>query len=133
MIIEAFEAAGLPVDDVVVAGGLATNKLLMQIYADVTRRPLGVVASAQGPAQGSAIHAAVAAGCYPDVAAAAEAMGHVQDKAYRPDEGRAEAYDALYGEYRTLHDHFGRGANAVMHRLRAIRNATQSTTPAAAP
>jgi L-ribulokinase len=129
MIIEAFEAAGLPVDNVVVAGGLATNTLLMQIYADVTRRPLSVVASAQGPAQGSAIHAAVAAGCYPDVSAAAEAMGRVHEKAYRPDEGHSQAYDALYAEYQTLHDHFGRGGNAVMHRLRAIRNAAAGATP----
>ena len=51
------------------------NQLLMQIYADVTRRPLSLVASEQGPALGSAIHAAVAAGAYPDIAAAAAAMG----------------------------------------------------------
>jgi L-ribulokinase len=129
MIIEAFEGGGLPVDDVVVAGGLANNQLLMQIYADVTRRPLSVVASAQGPALGSAIHAAVAAGCYPDVATAAEAMGHVHDAAFCPDAGRSAAYDALYAEYRTLHDYFGRDGNAAMHRLRAIRNAAAETTP----
>ena len=72
MIVEAFVAAGLPVTELVVAGGLLTNKVLMQIYADVTRRPLALIGSAQGPALGSAIHAAVAAGCYPDVPAAAD-------------------------------------------------------------
>ena len=36
MIIEAFEAAGVPVAELIVAGGLAKNALLMQIYADVT-------------------------------------------------------------------------------------------------
>ena len=39
----------------------------MQIYADVTRLPLSIIGSEQGPALGSAIHAAVAAGAYPDV------------------------------------------------------------------
>ncbi|GAA1379027.1 ribulokinase [Catellatospora chokoriensis] len=125
MIIEAFAAAGVPVTELVVAGGLTTNRLLMQIYADVTDRPLSIIGSAQGPALGSAIHAAVAAGAYVDVHEASEAMGRVERGVYQPDPDRARAYDALYAEYRTLHDHFGRGANDVMSRLRAIRNAAQ--------
>lgn len=123
MIIEAFVEAGMPVTDLVVAGGLASNRLLMQIYADVTNRPLGIIGSAQGPALGSAIHAAVAAGAYPDVHRASAAMGRVDEGVYRPDPDNARAYDALYAEYRALHDHFGRGGNDVMLRLRAIRNA----------
>ncbi|MEV6815564.1 ribulokinase [Micromonospora sp. NPDC051296] len=123
MIVEAFVEAGVTVDDLVIAGGLTSNELLMQIYADVTNRPLGIIGSAQGPALGSAIHAAVAAGAYPSIHEASQAMGRVQEAVYRPDPDRVRAYDALYAEYRTLHDHFGRGANDVMLRLRAIRNA----------
>ncbi|MEU8003814.1 ribulokinase [Catellatospora sp. NPDC049111] len=123
MIIEAFAAAGVPVTELVVAGGLTTNRLLMQIYADVTGRPLSIIGSAQGPALGSAIHAAVAAGAYADVHEASDAMGRVERGVYQPDPDRARAYDALYAEYALLHDHFGRGANDVMLRLRAIRNA----------
>ncbi|MEV0457691.1 ribulokinase [Catellatospora methionotrophica] len=122
MIIEAFADAGVPVTELVVAGGLTTNRLLMQIYADVTDRPLSIIGSAQGPALGSAIHAAVAAGAYADVHEAADAMGRVERGVYQPDPARARAYDALYAEYKQLHDHFGRGANDVMLRLRAIRN-----------
>jgi L-ribulokinase len=48
-------------------------------------------------------------------------MGKVRRAAYTPDPSRSEAYDPLYEEYSTLHDHFGRGANEVMHRLRRIR------------
>ncbi|MEU5527913.1 ribulokinase [Micromonospora chersina] len=135
MIIEAFIEAGVPIRELVVAGGLAGNRLLMQIYSDVTNRPLSLIGSAQGPALGSAIHAAVAAGAYPDVYVASAAMGRVDRDVYRPDPDRARAYDALYAEYRTLHDHFGRGGNDVMSRLRAIRNAAvdrsaaQATTP----
>jgi L-ribulokinase len=126
MIIDAFDQAGVPVDELIIAGGLMSNPLLMQIYADVTRRPLGVAVSAQGPALGSAIHAAVAAGCYPDVYAAAEVMGRVQRDQYLPDEGRAKVYDELYAEYRTLHDYLGRGANDVLLRLRSLRNSAQA-------
>ncbi|MFC7549421.1 ribulokinase [Plantactinospora sp. GCM10030261] len=130
MIIEAFVEAGVPVTDLVVAGGLTSNRLLMQIYADVTKRPLSIIGSAQGPALGSAIHAAVAAGAYPSIHEASAAMGRVDEGVYRPNPADARAYDALYAEYRTLHDHFGRGGDDVMLRLRAIRNAAAVTVQA---
>ena len=120
-IIEAFEDAGLPVTEFIVAGGLLKNELLMQIYADVTRKAISLIGSDQGPALGSAMHAAVAAGAYPDIHAAADAMGKVRPNVYLPDPERAAAYDALYAEYRELHDYFGMGGNDVMHRLKRIR------------
>ncbi|MEU5044896.1 ribulokinase [Streptomyces griseorubiginosus] len=120
-IIETFTASGVPVEELIIAGGLTKNALLMQIYADVTRLPLGVIDSAQGPALGSAMHAAVAAGAYPDIRAAARAMGKARPAVYLPDPERAAAYDRLFAEYRLLHDYFGRGTNEVMHRLRRIR------------
>jgi L-ribulokinase len=120
-IIEAFEESGVPVTEFVVAGGLLKNTFLMQLYADVIRRPISVIGSEQGPALGSAIHAAVAAGAHPDVRVAAKAMGKVDRAVYRPDADRAAGYDRLYDEYVILHDYFGRGGNDVMHRLRAIR------------
>jgi L-ribulokinase len=122
MIVDTFGAAGVPVTEFVVAGGLTKSPQLMQIYADVIRRPLSVIGSEQAPALGSAIHAAVAAGAYPDVPAAAEVMGRLQQDVYSPDPVRADVYDQLYAEYVQLHDYFGRGANQVMHRLRAIRD-----------
>ena len=126
VIIESFAAAGVPVTEFIVAGGLKRNRLLMQIYADVLRRPISVAASDQAPAVGSAIHAAVAAGLYPDVTAASEVMGRVEQAAYEPDQARSDVYDELYAEYRTLHDYFsGRpewAGNDVLHRLRNRRN-----------
>jgi L-ribulokinase len=131
VIVEAFEAAGLPVTEFIVAGGLKRNRLLMQIYADVLRRPIYVTTSDQGPALGSAIHAAVAAGLHADVAAASAVMGRVDETAYLPDPARADVYDELFAEYRTLHDYFsGRPewtGNDVLHRLRNRRN---GVTPA---
>jgi L-ribulokinase len=120
-IIEAFETSGVPVNELVVAGGLLKNPLLMQIYADVTNLPLSTIGSAQGPALGSAIHAAVAAGAYPDIHTASEAMGHKNEGVYQPTPANVADYERLYDEYRTLHDYFGRGTNEVMHRLKARR------------
>jgi L-ribulokinase len=131
VIIDAFEGAGVSVAELVIAGGLTRNELIMQIYADVTRRPLSLIGAAQGPAQGSAIHAAVAAGAYPDVPAAAAVMGSCTRGVYTPDPASADIYDQLYAEYVTLHDYFGRGANEVLHRLRALRDRVLASRAAA--
>ncbi|MFJ8915043.1 ribulokinase [Amycolatopsis sp. NPDC102389] len=124
-IIETFERAGVPVTELIVAGGLVKNPLLMQIYADVTNLPLSVAGSAQSPALGSAIHAAVAAGAHADVPAAALAMGSVRRAVHRPIAENVKAYNDLYAEYAALHDYFGRGANDVMHRLAARRRSVR--------
>jgi L-ribulokinase len=119
-IIDAFDRSGVPVTELVIAGGLLKNGLLMQMYADVTGRPLSLIGSEQGPALGAAIHAAVAAGEYPDVPAAAEVLGRIERNVYWPNPDLAQAYGALYAEYTRLHDYFGRGENEVMRRLREI-------------
>jgi L-ribulokinase len=131
-IIESFIESGIPVTELVVAGGLLKNAFLMQMYADVTNLPLSTIDSAQGPALGSAIHAAVAAGAYPDVLAASRAMGRSIRGVYQPDPASAAAYDELYAEYLLLHDYFGRGANDVMHRLKARRRAVHAEIAAGA-
>ncbi len=123
VIVENFEKHGVPVTQLVAAGGLPEkNKLLMQIYADVTGREFVVIGSTQGGALGSAMHAAVAAGAYPDIQAAAVAMGKLKDERYQPIPEHKAVYDRLYAEYVTLHDYFGRGENDVMKRLKTIRN-----------
>jgi L-ribulokinase len=118
-IIEAFEGAGVQVRSLTAAGGLIKNAVLMQIYADVTRRHIHLIESEQGPALGSAMHAAVAAGVHPDIRAAAAAMGKVRRDAFVPDPAQSDAYDALYRHYAALHDSFADGK--TMHDLRRLR------------
>lgn len=120
-IVETFTDSGVPVTEFIVAGGLLKNRFLMQTYSDILRLPISTIASEQGPALGSAIHAAVAAGAYPDVRAAGQIMGKVNKNVYIPNEESAAAYDLLYAEYALLHDYFGRGANEVMHRLKELK------------
>ena len=126
VIIEAFEDNGVAINDLVAAGGLPDrNKMLMQIYADVTGREMRVVGTTQAGAVGAAMHAAVAAGAaaggYDTIADAAAKMAHLQDVVYKPIPERQAVYDQLYTEYLTLHDYFGRGANDVMKRLKTLK------------
>jgi L-ribulokinase len=126
VIVDAFEDSGVPVRKLVAAGGLpGRNPLMMQIYADVLNRDIYVIESEQGPALGAAMHAAVAAGAYEDIEAAAAAMGGLKDIVYRPVTEHVEVYDQLYRDYLYLHDLFGRSdeeaPGGVMKRLRAHR------------
>ncbi|MET0663436.1 MAG: FGGY-family carbohydrate kinase, partial [Ilumatobacteraceae bacterium] len=121
LIVDQLETGGVPIVDFIVGGGLLKNPLVMQVYADVLRRPLHVIGSDQAPALGSAMHAAVAAGAHVDIVAAAEAMSSVQRDVWQPDAGRADAYDRLFAIYRTLHDQFGEEPT-LMHDLRTLRN-----------
>ena len=122
-IIEAFEQQGVEVIELVAAGGLPEkNALLRQIYADVTGRTLKLSGSAQAPALGSAMHAAVAAGIYPDIQAAAESMGKLKDEIVAPIAENQAMYDRLFAEYQRLYAYFGRGTNDVMKRLKAIKH-----------
>ncbi len=132
IIIEAFEENGVPVREIVATGGLPDrNRLLMQIYADVTGREIKVAASKQTPALGSAMFGAVAAGKalggYDTIYEASKAMAHLRDEKYTPNLAHKEVYDQLYAEYKVLHDYFGRGENNVMKRLKSLRAKTRSS------
>ena len=125
-IIRTFEQHGVAVDEIYCCGGLPErNDLLMQIYSDVTGREFKIARSAQTCALGSAMHAAVAAGRaaggYDTIQEAAARMAGVRDKTYKPDPQAHATYDKLFAEYDTLHDYFGRGANDVMKRLKALK------------
>ena len=129
LIVESFEKRGVAVNELVAAGGLPEkNKLLMQIYADVTGRAFRLAAAKQAPALGSAMHAAVAAGVYPNIQAAAEKMASSTDEVVQPIAENTAIYDQLYAEYVTLHDYFGRGENDVMKRLKKLRNQVRAVT-----
>ena len=137
VIIESFEAAGVPVNEIVACGGLPEqNRLLMQIYADATGREFRMAASSQTPALGSAMFGAVAAGAaeggYDTIVEAAERMARLKDEDFRPDPASRAVYDELYAEYRRLHDYFGRGENDVMKSLRTIRARAHSPRPPSA-
>ncbi len=121
VIFENFEKHGIRSESLVAAGGMARkDPFMMQIYADVLRMRIEVVSSANLPSLASAIYSSVAAGVYPDIYAASDALASKVCRTYEPNEENSAIYDRLYAEYLTLHDYFGRGANDVMKRLRAL-------------
>ena len=121
-IIDAFDRQGLGIRDIVACGGLAEKSpLVMQIFADVTGRPIRLPRSFQASGLGAAMHGAVAAGYYEDIKAAAGCMTGLQEKCYQPDPAAHAVYDRLYALYGGLHDYFGRGGNTLMKRLRELK------------
>ena len=134
-IINRFEEYGVKVRQVVNCGGIAEkNPLVMQIYADVTSRPMKVSRSPQTCALGAAMAGAVVAGKkaggYAGYAAAQKAMTGLKAKVYKPDPAARRVYARLYTLYRQLHDAFGTAAGSgsmhnVMKDLLAIRTAAR--------
>jgi L-ribulokinase len=132
VIIEALEDSGIGVDEIVACGGLPfQNKLLMQLSADITGRPVKVAASHQAPALGSAMFAAVAAGPerggYMSIVEASERMARLGDDAYLPDEATSPVYDDVYSIYKELHDAMA-SPSSPMRRLRSVQAQTRDST-----
>jgi L-ribulokinase len=121
-ILDAFTGRGIAVDELIGVGGLAERSpLLLQIYADVTRRPISLAAAPNASALGAAMLGAVAAGKerggHASFVEAARAMARLKGDRVTPDAKAADAYDALYGDWLELHDHFGTKTD-LMKRLR---------------
>lgn len=130
-IIETFRENGVAVNEFYASGGISQkDPMTMQIYADIINLPIRIAGSKQGPALGSAIFAAVAAGKekggYPDIFTAARSMGKLRHEVYQPIPKNVAAYDKLYQEYSTLHDYFGCGQNDVMKRLKALKKSVRN-------
>jgi L-ribulokinase len=125
-IIESYSEAGVEVNEIFACGGLPQrNKLLMQIYADITNREIKIADSNQTTALGAAMYAAVAAGRmnggYESIFEAAERMAKVKEETYVPIPENVRIYNELYKYYLELHDYFGREKYPIMHNLKKLR------------
>lgn len=121
-IVENFKSNGVPVERFTASGGISLkNPFVMQLYSDVLNMPVEVIHAEVGPALGSAIFAAVVAGCYENIQAAAQAMKSDTVKIYTPIAENVRVYEMLYREYLRLYEYFGK-TEQTMQRLRSIRN-----------
>ena len=137
-IIDRIESNGVEINEIVNCGGLAIkNSMLMQIYADITGRPMKVSRSEQTPALGAAMFGAISAGKeisgYSDILEAQKAMCGVS-KVYEPIPENHEIYKKLYTLYMQLHDGFGTKNGSgnmfnVMKDLLAIRDSVRKGKP----
>ena len=126
-IIEQFENNGVPIERIVISGGISQkSSLLVQIYADVTGRRVELAGTSQTCAVGAAILASVAAGVYETTEQAQAAMVPEPAGAVDPNPAAVAVYAKLYELYRRLHDAFGmRGADDlfdIMKSLHSIRS-----------
>ncbi len=99
-IVERFEEEGTEIKEIIAIGGIPKkSSFTMQITSDVLNRPIKVVTSEQTCALGSAMAAATAAGLYPSIEAAQQAMGSGFEKTFEPIEANAQKYQILYEKY----------------------------------
>lgn len=131
-IINRFEEYGVKIDQVINCGGIADkNPIVMQIYADVTGRPMKVSRSGQTCALGSAIAAAVVAGAHKNFESAEKAMTGLKPRVFKPDAKAHAVYRELYVLYKELHDAFGTNQwsgnlQGIMKKLIEIRQQARS-------
>lgn len=93
--VEIARSLGVDVAASTVCGGGAKSPLWLQMLANVLGIELRLPATEQGPGYGGALLAAVAAGVYPDVAAACDAVVSVR-ATVEPDPAAVAAYEARY-------------------------------------
>jgi L-ribulokinase len=107
IILERMAEYGVPIERVINGGGIPRkNPTLNAIYANVLKKPI-LVPKAEVTSLGSAIFAFMAAGAFPTIEAAQDALCPGYD-IVRPDPEQAAVYDRVYALYRTLYFALGR-------------------------
>jgi L-ribulokinase len=132
-IIDNFTDHGLTIDQIVACGGIAEKSpVLMQLFADISGRPVHVPASTQIPARGAAMFGAVAAGSsglhaqgFSDIGAAVARLRPQLAHTYQPDLAATAVYDRVYETYRGLHDVFGVEHVEWLHGLKELRRTSR--------
>jgi L-ribulokinase len=123
VILERMERNGVPIQRVVNAGGIPQkNDVLNRVYANVLNKPV-LIPQSDVTSVGSAIFAALAAGAFPSVEAAQEALCP-KYRVVEPDAKAAKVYEELYGLYRELYFGLGKSdasAVSVGHVLPTLR------------
>jgi xylulokinase len=97
-LLETFEAAGVPTDELRSAGGGTRSTLALQILSDVTGRAQALGAAPTGAATGAARLAAEAAA----LIATSDPTWFAPDRRLEPDPATREVYDARYRQFRQL-------------------------------
>ncbi len=113
-IVDRFNEQGVPVKGLIGIGGVAKKSpFIMQMMADVMDMPIRIHKSEQTCALGAAMFAATAAGIYPKVEDAMQAMGQGFDATYFPNSERVDIYKKRYQHYQQLGE-FIENKNAVV-------------------
>jgi xylulokinase len=103
---------GLSTDHVLLTGGGARSAMLRRLQADIYGLPVCTVNREEGPAYGAALLAAVGAGAFRDVVAAAQAT-LARQPLEPPDSATHAAYDAPYARFQASFHAARPGANSM--------------------
>ncbi|MFM9841922.1 MAG: ribulokinase [Dongiaceae bacterium] len=117
LIFETMRASGFAPEEIVICGGATRSDLWLQIHADTAGLPLVLTEVADASALGSAILAAVGAGCYGNIVEASDAMVRALNR-IEPDRARHQAYQPFYQAYK---DTYPAIADIVHRQARAGR------------
>ncbi|MBQ3250917.1 MAG: ribulokinase [Bacteroidales bacterium] len=102
-IVDRFRREGVRIDSIIGIGGIALKSpFVMQTLSDVLNMPIKVCNTDQACALGAAMFAATAAGAYPTIEAARDAMNSGFAHEYQPIPANVEVYDRLYQKYEVL-------------------------------
>ena len=104
-IIEEMKANGVDIGTIVVSGGLAKNRLYLDAHADATGCTVLVPDQAEPVLLGSAMLGAVAAGAYPDLPQAMQAMAGSGDR-ISPRGRYGDFHDRKYKVFRRMQQDF---------------------------
>lgn len=106
-IFERMEQHGVPICRVINAGGIPQkNEVLNRVYANVLNKPV-LIPQSDVTSLGSSIFASLAAGAFPSIEAAQDALCP-KYRIVEPDANAARVYEELYSFYRELYFGFGR-------------------------
>jgi L-ribulokinase len=121
-IMDNFAEHGMALREIVACGGIAQRSpLTMQLLADTSGIAVQVPDSSEIPARGAALFGALAAGRFPDIAAAVAATRPGTARTYTPDPAAKAIYDEVYAVYRRLYELLGRSEVELLHALKRIR------------
>ncbi|HYA64841.1 MAG TPA: ribulokinase [Candidatus Sulfotelmatobacter sp.] len=113
VIFERMEQHGVPIRRVINAGGIPQkNEVLNRVYANVLNKPV-LIPQSDVTSLGSAIFASLAAGAFPSVEAAQDALCP-KYRVVEPDPHSAKVYDELFGFYRELYFGLGKSDSAAV-------------------
>jgi L-ribulokinase len=132
IILERLARHGVPIRRVINAGGIPQkNEVLNRVYANVLNKPI-LVPQSEVTSLGSAIFASLAAGAFPSIEAAQDALCP-KYRRVEPDPDAARVYEELYGFYRELYFGLGKAdaaavrAGPVLPALRRIAAARRGS------
>ena len=129
-IMDNFTEHGIALTEIVACGGIAEKSpLTMQLFADISGRPVSVPASSEIPARGAALFGAVAAGHFAGIGDAVRATRPGSARTYQADPAAGAVHDRVHEIYRSLYETLGRSQVELLHELKRIRTETRRRSP----